>query len=96
MTGPGRICHAAGVAAWRKGVLTVAGVVVVAVVGGSIWFVNRGDEPLDPRLPRAGALGLEGRECVVGFVYLGRPVGVPDGRGAPRRPASDFTTWRGW
>ena len=59
MTEPGGICHAAGVAAWRKGVLTVAGVVVVAVVGGSIWFVNRGDEPLDPRLPRAGALGLE-------------------------------------
>lgn len=42
------------------------------------------------------ALGLAPREAIVGFVYLGRLVGPPDGRGAPRRPAEQFTTWRGW
>ncbi len=42
------------------------------------------------------ALELGEHDHLVGFVYLGRPVGPPDGRGAPRRPAADFTVWRGW
>ncbi len=42
------------------------------------------------------ALGLAGREAIVGFVYLGRPLAPADGRGPARRPAADFTTWRGW
>jgi nitroreductase len=42
------------------------------------------------------ALGLSGREAIVGFVYLGRPLAPAGGRGPARRPAADFTTWRGW
>lgn len=59
---------------------------------GAMWRTGvMADEP-----EMHEALGLAPREAIVGFVYLGRPLGPPDGRGAPRRPAEDFTTWRGW
>ena len=44
----------------------------------------------------AEALGLGGREAVVGFVYLGRPAGPAGPRATPRPPADAVTTWRGW
>lgn len=59
---------------------------------GAMWRTGAMAEEPEMRL----ALGLEGREAIVGFIYLGHPLGPPAGRGAPRRPAADFTTWRGW
>lgn len=45
--------------------------------------------------PRARAvLGLNERDAIVGYVYLGRPVGPPPQR-APRRPVRELTEWRG-
>lgn len=42
------------------------------------------------------ALGLAPADEIVGFVYLGRPLGPPPAAGPPRGPASDVTVWRGW
>lgn len=59
---------------------------------GGMWRTGAmADEP-----EMRDELGLRGREAIVGFVYLGRPLAPADGRGPARRPAADFTTWRGW
>ena len=42
------------------------------------------------------ALGLAPRDQIVGFVYLGRPLGPPPATGPPRGSVSDVTVWRGW
>ena len=42
------------------------------------------------------ALDLAPRDQIVGFVYLGRPLGPPPATGPPRGSVSDVTTWRGW
>jgi nitroreductase len=59
---------------------------------GAMW--RTGDAADDPGV--IAALGLEDREAVVGFVYLGRPVAPPPEHRPPRRPVSELTTWRGW
>jgi nitroreductase len=42
------------------------------------------------------ALSLAPRDQIVGFVYLGRPLGPPPPAGPPRGSTSDVTIWRGW
>jgi nitroreductase len=42
------------------------------------------------------ALGVSGRDAIVGFVYLGRPLAPPPTTGPPRRAVHELTTWRGW
>lgn len=42
------------------------------------------------------ALGVAGRDEIVGFVYLGRPLAPPPPTGPPRRAVEELTTWRGW
>lgn len=59
---------------------------------GAMW--RTGDIADDP--DARAALGLEDREAVVGFVYLGRLLQPPPEQGPPRRPVSELTTWRGW
>lgn len=59
---------------------------------GAMW--RTGDAADDPAV--RAALGLEDRDAIVGFVYLGRPVGPPPGNRPPRRPVSELTAWRGW
>jgi nitroreductase len=42
-------------------------------------------------------LGLGERDAIVGFVYLGRPLGDSEAAArAPRPGAEAFTDWRGW
>jgi nitroreductase len=42
------------------------------------------------------ALGLDPRDAIVGFVYLGRPPGPVPPRDRPRPGADPVTVWRGW
>ena len=59
---------------------------------GAMWRTGAAAD--DPDV--IAALGLEGGESVVGFVYIGRPVAPPPANRPPRRPVSELTTWRGW
>lgn len=59
---------------------------------GAMW--RTGSMVDEPEV--AEALGLEGPEAVVGFVYVGRPEAPPAARAAPRPPADAVTVWRGW
>jgi nitroreductase len=59
---------------------------------GAMWRTGAAAD--DPQV--LAALGLEDREAVVGFVYIGRPVAPPPEDGPPRRPVAELTTWRGW
>lgn len=59
---------------------------------GAMWRTGAmADEP-----EVRDALGLAPRDAIVGFVYLGRPVGPPSATGPPRGSVADLTTWRGW
>ena len=42
------------------------------------------------------ALALDASQQIVGFVYLGRPLGPPAPRAAPRTRIDEVTVWRGW
>ncbi len=42
------------------------------------------------------ALGLEGGDAVVGFVYLGLPRGAAGDSPSPRPDPETLTVWRGW
>ena len=59
---------------------------------GAMW--RTGAAVNDPEV--RAALGLDDREEVVGFVYLGRLLAPPPGKGPPRRAVEELTTWRGW
>jgi nitroreductase len=59
---------------------------------GAMW--RTGSMVDEPEV--AEALGLEGREAVVGFVYIGRHEAPQAPRATPRPPADAVTVWRGW
>jgi nitroreductase len=57
---------------------------------GAMW--RTGDPAYDPHVK--GALGLAEDDTIVGFLYLGTPVGNPPQPPSPD-PASFVTEWQG-